>query len=49
MNRKGFPESYDRRRLVNFVSAVKAGEPQVPAPIYSHLSYDIIPDSGRYR
>lgn len=46
MNRKGFPESYDRRRLVNFVSAVKAGEPQVPAPIYSHLSYDIIPDQA---
>lgn len=44
MRRKGFPESYDRRRLVNFVAAVKAGEPEVPAPLYSHLSYDILTD-----
>lgn len=44
MKRKGFPESYDRRRLVSFVSAVKAGEPVVPAPLYSHLSYDVLPD-----
>lgn len=44
MKRKGFPESYDRRRLVNFVSTVKAGEPEVVVPLYSHLSYDILPD-----
>lgn len=44
MQRKGFPESYDRRRLVNFVTAVKSGEPRVDAPLYSHLSYDILPD-----
>ncbi|MFM8393538.1 MAG: type I pantothenate kinase [Acidobacteriota bacterium] len=44
MKRKGFPESYDRRRLVNFVSTVKAGEPDVVVPLYSHLSYDILPD-----
>jgi len=44
MKRKGFPESYDRRRLVSFVSAVKAGEPAVPAPLYSHLSYDVLAD-----
>ncbi|MFZ4626925.1 MAG: type I pantothenate kinase [Blastocatellia bacterium] len=43
MQRKGFPESYDRRRLVNFVTAVKSGEPRVDAPLYSHLSYDILP------
>jgi type I pantothenate kinase len=44
MNRKGFPESYDVRRLVEFVSDVKSGEPEVRAPVYSHLAYDIIPD-----
>jgi type I pantothenate kinase len=43
MRRKGFPESYDRRGLVAFVSAVKAGQPAVEAPIYSHLSYDVVP------
>lgn len=44
MKRKGFPESYDRRRLVSFVSDVKSGEPVAQAPIYSHLAYDILPD-----
>lgn len=44
MKRKGFPESYDRRRLVKFVADVKSGEEEVTAPIYSHLIYDIIPD-----
>ncbi|SDH51773.1 pantothenate kinase [Sinosporangium album] len=43
MHRKGFPESYDRRALVRFVSAVKAGSPEVSAPVYSHLEYDILP------
>jgi type I pantothenate kinase len=43
MNRKGFPESYDQRRLVDFMAAVKAGEPEVSAPVYSHQSYDIVP------
>ncbi|HWC83673.1 MAG TPA: type I pantothenate kinase [Pseudonocardiaceae bacterium] len=43
MSRKGFPESYDRRALVRFVSDVKAGYPEVHAPVYSHLSYDIVP------
>ncbi|MGL5430209.1 MAG: type I pantothenate kinase [Vibrio sp.] len=41
MHKKGFPESYDIRRLVEFVSAVKAGQPHVVAPVYSHLTYDI--------
>jgi len=45
MQRKGFPESYDVRRLVQFVADVKAGVRQVGAPVYSHLSYDIIPDA----
>jgi type I pantothenate kinase len=44
MQRKGFPESYDLRALIQFVSDVKAGLPNVQAPIYSHLSYDIVPD-----
>ncbi|MXP64431.1 type I pantothenate kinase [Roseomonas sp. M0104] len=43
MQRKGFPESYDLRRMIAFLSAVKAGEPEVAAPVYSHLSYDIVP------
>jgi type I pantothenate kinase len=44
MSRKGFPESYDQRRLVQFISDVKAGREQVTAPVYSHRSYDILPD-----
>jgi type I pantothenate kinase len=43
MNRKGFPESYDRRALVRFVADVKAGKDEVGAPVYSHLVYDIVP------
>lgn len=43
MNRKGFPESYDVRRLVRFMAEVKAGHPEVAAPVYSHLAYDILP------
>jgi type I pantothenate kinase len=42
-HRKGFPESYDRRALVRFVADVKAGLPEVTAPVYSHLEYDIVP------
>lgn len=44
MLRKGFPESYDRARLVRFVSDVKSGASPLRIPIYSHLQYDIIPD-----
>ncbi|ACU86113.1 Pantothenate kinase [Brachybacterium faecium] len=44
MHRKGFPESYDRRRLLRFVADVKAGQEQVEAPVYSHLTYDILED-----
>jgi type I pantothenate kinase len=43
MNRKGFPESYDRKRLLQFVADVKSGKEEVVAPVYSHLSYDIVP------
>ncbi|MDM4761452.1 type I pantothenate kinase [Galbitalea sp. SE-J8] len=45
MDRKGFPESYDRRALLRFVSQVKSGVPEVRAPFYSHLAYDIVPDA----
>jgi type I pantothenate kinase len=44
MKRKGFPESYDRRALLSFIAKVKAGGKQVVAPIYSHLTYDILPN-----
>ncbi len=44
MERKGFPESYDTASLVRFVGDVKAGVPEVTAPVYSHLVYDIVPD-----
>ena len=43
MPRKGFPDSYDRRALLRFVSEVKAGKAEVRAPVYSHLVYDIVP------
>lgn len=45
LDRKGFPESYDVRRLMQFMTDVKAGAPSVDAPVYSHQSYDIIPDA----
>ena len=44
MDRKGFPESYDRRGLLRFVSEIKSGAPEVRAPKYSHVTYDILPD-----
>ncbi len=44
MRRKGFPESYDGKRMVQFLADVKAGHPEVAAPVYSHLTYDIVPD-----
>lgn len=43
LHRKGFPESYDRKRLLQFVSEIKSGKNNVQAPVYSHLSYDIVP------
>ena len=46
MHRKGFPESFDRRALLEFVSAVKSGVPQVSAPKYSHLYTISCPMSG---
>jgi type I pantothenate kinase len=43
MARKGFPESYDGTRLLSFVIDVKAGKRKVEAPVYSHVTYDIVP------
>ena len=42
MNRKGFPESYDTRRLLEFLRDLKSGTPEVSAPVYSHVVYDIV-------
>jgi type I pantothenate kinase len=42
MHRKGFPESYDLRRLVSFLAELKSGADEVRAPVYSHLVYDIV-------
>ena len=44
MQRKGFPESYDRTALLTFLSDIKSGRRDVKAPIYSHLLYDIVPN-----
>src|SRR6187399_2022376 len=44
MGRKGFPESYDVRRLLQFMADLKAGQPAVEAPVYSHQVYDVLPD-----
>jgi type I pantothenate kinase len=43
MERKGFPDSYDVGALLRFLSAIKSGEPNVRAPLYSHLTYDVMP------
>ena len=40
--RKGFPESYDRQALIDFLSAVKSGAPSLEVPVYSHVVYDIV-------
>ena len=47
MKKKGFPLSYDMRRLVNFVADIKAGAASVSAPVYSHRSYDIVPGAEK--
>jgi type I pantothenate kinase len=43
MERKGFPDSYDVGALLRFLSAIKSGLPDVHAPVYSHLTYDVLP------
>ncbi len=42
MDRKGWPESYDTRALLAFLAALKRGEPEVSAPCYSHVRYDVV-------
>ncbi len=42
LNKKGFPESYDAKRLLSFLSAVKSGRETLEVPVYSHLYYDVI-------
>ncbi|MCA0434652.1 MAG: type I pantothenate kinase [Proteobacteria bacterium] len=42
MGRKGFPESYDLPAILRFMSAIKSGERDVEAPVYSHLTYDVL-------
>jgi type I pantothenate kinase len=46
MERKGFPESFDTARLLNFLHDVKSGKEGVEAPVYSHFHYDIIPEQA---
>jgi len=45
MDRKGFPESYDTRALIDFLGEIKGGAPEVHAPFYSHIQYDIVPNA----
>jgi type I pantothenate kinase len=47
MERKGFPESYDVRKLVEALAAIRSGQTEVRTPVYSHLAYDILP--GEYQ
>ena len=47
MTRKGFPESYDMRRMIRFLADIKSGEGEVAAPLYSHMAYDIVPGENQ--
>jgi type I pantothenate kinase len=47
MNRKGFPESYNQRLLLQFLADIKAGAANASAPVYSHLYYDIVPGASQ--
>ena len=44
MNRKGFPESYDTKRLLSFMRDLKSGVAEAEAPVYNHVNYDVVPD-----
>lgn len=48
LNRKGFPESYDARKLIRFLADLKSGKPHVAAPVYSHLYYDVLPGESQW-
>jgi type I pantothenate kinase len=43
LHRKGFPETYDQRSLLRFLTEVKCGAAEVDVPVYSHLVYDVLP------
>jgi type I pantothenate kinase len=45
MNKKGFPETYDVRALISFLAEIKGGRAGLRAPVYSHLAYDIVPNT----
>jgi len=47
LERKGFPESYDRRALLEFVAGIKGGEGHLEVPVYSHIAYDTVPNETR--
>ncbi len=47
MARKGFPESYDLRRMMRFLSAAKMGHRNLAVPVYSHEAYDVVPGETR--
>lgn len=47
MNKKGFPQSYNIKKLINFISALKSGASHVSAPVYSHVIYDVLPDTEK--
>jgi type I pantothenate kinase len=47
MDRKGFPESFDRRALLDFVARAKSGDNHLETPVYSHIAYDIVPEEVR--
>jgi type I pantothenate kinase len=47
MTRKGFPESYDRKALLEFVTSAKAGAEHIEVPLYSHIKYDVVEDEIR--
>ena len=47
LDRKGFPESYDRRALLEFVSRAKAGDEHLDVPVYSHIQYDVMEGEQR--
>jgi type I pantothenate kinase len=46
MERKGFPESYDRASLIQFLADLKAGQSPLSCPLYSHITYDIVPGTS---
>jgi type I pantothenate kinase len=47
LEKKGFPASYDRKALLEFVARAAAGESDLEVPLYSHVAYDIVPDEHR--